>query len=292
MISRFQPIKLSMVAHAISTEWRRIAVLRLCHTYFPEAVRDIIPIIGWIDALRYFLAHIDQAGWFEPDWRSLNQLIQFAYEDYPESEEEEQDPDWEPDAFGPLADAFSNIPVEAFGLYDALSGPVDMASWPPLLLLNCLCYPDGFNLEKNFPDLAKRSEAKELRTIKVGLPSEIGQLKQIRKNIQETNYRRTQALDLTRLEYPINLLPEITRYACGKTGNPLMDNSSNFENWSGFGEDWYSWDTDLDQLKGDWQMAQAMLGRIEAFLMWADSENELEVIFDLVTGVTNEYPER
>ncbi len=256
-LRRFQPATIDAVAGAISLHPNRIRALQLMYHHFPDLLWDVIPEYGWLDVMRYFLRCVEGEGWFGIDWNNLDDLYQWAMDDYPETEEEENDPNWEPSALHYMALALEQIPVKCFGFDDWGFNELDQD--PPLLLLNCLLDPHGFDFAKNFGefDLGERDPA-------------------------GANWDHLNALDSTRLSPPLCWLPEMARYACAETGNPLMDHSSHFEKWQF--SSWYSWDTDLDTLRQDWQKAQAMLKRVRQFIAWADTEAELEIIFDLVTG--------
>ncbi len=228
--------------------WRRLRQAEdLIERYFPGK-----PVVGkthmcfcpdWLGVLSTFLDYVEQAGWFGVDWPTLDYLLLWAQDDYQETDEELNDLNWEAPGFAISADYLTGIPVKCFGL-GGIYGCFDespLMQYPPLQMLWALLgCPVGLvqHYLPNFPVFHNLIWTQAIQT---------------------AAQRRLARLDITTLPKPLCWLLEMSKYACAKTGNVIMDTTIDATN-----DLWpmqWRWDTDLDFIKEQWAEAEAIRER-------------------------------
>ena len=73
--------------------------------------------------------------------------------------------------------------------------------------------------------------------------------------------------DPGRYPQPVRWLPELARYACGRTGNPILD----CELDPGGQGPWFSWAADLEQVRAAWRRAQPVLAQFRNLITWSEA---------------------
>ena len=75
--------------------------------------------------------------------------------------------------------------------------------------------------------------------------------------------------DPGRYPEPVRWLPELARYACGRTGNPILD----CELDPGGQGPWFSWAADLEQVRAAWRRAQPVLTQFRNLITWGEADS-------------------
>jgi hypothetical protein len=75
----------------------------------------------------------------------------------------------------------------------------------------------------------------------------------------------------------------MAEYACNQTGNVLLDSFPQPENLRGR---WFRWDNpdDIAFLRRQWAEAELFMDRVDTFIEWTDTKENLDLIRALVTG--------
>lgn len=260
---RLRPVLFESIGQAIHPHHRRIEALQLFFKFYPELMWDNLPVDDWTDILRYFLFQVQDDRQIRMDWASMDDLYRYAIEDYLETEEEKKDPDWEPEGLEILAMAMKFIPVECFGFDNEGFRGLQIEEYPVMRLLDALLNPGGHELPGSarfyfLDDLGDWDEWNKIEALE-----------------------RIRSLDMNHLPEPLHWLPEMAAYAIAGTGNELLDNPADFNNWD---IGWFTWD-ELDTVCNLYRDAETTHERMELFNAWADSDViRLIDITELVTG--------
>ncbi len=258
--------KNGLVVQTQTTRWRRLGRAGdLIRTHFPE--KPVVRANGWMPEwlaiLNQFLIYVEEAGWFEWDYDILNEFYEMAQNDSPPLEEVDGPDWWEPAGLAECAQPLDIIPVRTFGFtIDDWSWKGDIGRHPPLALLDGLLGEGQWLFSEADLDFSIFDKLPPITSAK-------------------DRWRRLNTLDTTSLSEPLCWLPEMARYACGQTGNIIMDTPRTDINWM---TDWYHWDnpTDLAFIRQQWAETKVIRGRIQMFLEWCEGEEQLEIILKLV----------
>lgn len=266
VLTRLRPVKLWPIGKAIFPHLRRVQALFLLRRFFPGDLWDVLPLDDWTDILRYFLFTIEAKYEIDMDWGTLDDLYQWAMEDSPETDEEDEDPAWEPGGYSWLAEALRVIPVRCFGWDTEGWNEPQITDYPAMQLLQALLEPGGHEAPPGggfafLEHLGDWDEADKMEALD-----------------------RLDRLDVSGLPEPLCWLPELGRYACGETGNDLLDQANGFEKWTG----WHTWD-ELEAVAAQYVEARAVFEKMESFNAWAcpggeGSEERLRLISSLIIG--------
>lgn len=254
MLRRFRPLRLEVMGDALSLGPRRMQALRLVHRHFPDEMPEVITHPEWMIILNHFL-HLVNDHWFELDWANIEMLGYWLRDDYPETEEEMNDPHWESEVEKLLAKLLEFVPFKCLSFEDELNEDSEVGKSP---ILNILM--DAFKLDS--PSGLSQGDTTESRSRKVAA------------------WQHLTAGDFASLPEPLCWLPEVIKYVSGQTGNTILDKNCDFLNWD---ENWYRWDKDLDLVMHLIRQAKEVRARITTFSKWADSdESRLCLIGDLL----------
>lgn len=254
ILRRFRPLRLEVMCDALNLGPRRMQALRLVYRYFPDEMPEVITHPEWMIILNHFL-HLANDNWFELDWANITMLDYWLRDDYPETEEEMNDPQWESEVEKLLAKLLEFVPFKCLSFQDELNEDSEIGKSP---ILNVLM--DAFKLDG--PSDLNLGDTAESRARKAAA------------------WQHLNAGDFSSLPEPLFWLPEVINYVSGQTGNTVLDKNCDFLNWD---ENWYRWDKDLDLVMNLIRQAKEARARISTFSNWADSdESRLHLIRDLL----------
>ncbi|GIK40381.1 MAG: hypothetical protein BroJett011_42140 [Chloroflexota bacterium] len=264
------PITLTAMCETLSLEPRRLAALRLVRDFFPEDLPNCLRLKTWDQILFHFLNAI-RIHYFEIDEDSLELIDQWQYEEAWNLEEETTtgEPS-EPESVRILAKLLEVIPVQCFGFGEESCGYY-ITDFPGLDLLHHLLMPGLKFSRKSF-----------LRNFRI--PLEIPPRFRWSEVAKTRAWQRLETPSCTdHLPEPLCWLPELARYACGRTDNALLKRYPAFYNWDE--EGWYRWDTDFDLLVRLWPEAKCVADRAKRFDAWimAQREERCQLIFNFIT---------
>lgn len=254
ILRRFRPLRLETMGKTLNLEPRRIQALRLVYCYFPHKMPEVIAYSGWMMILSHFLHQVNDT-WFELDWANIAMLDYLLRDDYPETEEEINDPQWESEVEKLLANLLEVVPFKCLSFEDELNEESELGKSPSLNMLM-----GAFKLTgPSDPNLGDTAES---RARKVAA------------------WQHLNSGDFSSLPEPLCWLPEVIKYVSGETGNTVLDKNCDFLNWD---ENWYRWDKDVDLVMNLIRQAKEVRARITTFSKWADSdESRRRLIGDLL----------
>ncbi len=252
-------------------------VLYLVETHFPASLADVEAIsqgLYWVDAFGHFLALVKAAGWFDVcDWLLEDLWVAAQHE-------EDWEEDGEPMSLWYFAGFLDGIPINLLGFGPGEIGweGADINQYPVLALLEGLVGGVG---------LYKYDHDRWLPKINHNLLER--QIQQWREGpIYQAHTGRTcdlvvQLGVLDQLEPPLNAIPLAAQWACGETGNIVLD-----EYWDMNDEIWpdrWLWDQDLGLIKQMWAEAMEIKQQIEPLLLWANQDQaKLQRVYEVVTA--------
>ncbi|MCK6623653.1 MAG: hypothetical protein DPW09_30895 [Anaerolineae bacterium] len=262
----FRPLTLGAACRIFNSDDRRIKALKLIQHFFPERLWDVLSEDEWVSILRHFLQLVKKQNWFELDWTSMDDAYRWAQEETPETEEDQNNPDWLPQGLEYLSMTLDFIPIKCYGFSDD-GWHNDITEHPPLELLKILLGPGGHEVSSGL--IAKLGDSDLL-------PDDWDE-----EDKDEACWR-LETLDASSLPEPLAWLPEMARYACGETGNIFLDKYPDWEDWT---EGWFRWDNSnhLELLRQEWVEAQSALARIEVFEILTNNRESLRFILELLT---------
>lgn len=262
VVARLQPIRLVVACWAFSPEPRRIMALHLIKQFFPEHLPEAFLKGDWVDTLWFFLGLVDEQKWFELDWHNLEVLYEWYHQEYaPEPEEEYDSPYW-------IEQVLRRIPARCYGFCPNGDEFDDVTAHPPLELLNILLTPGGHQVSSTLRDLVGNERLYALEWDK-------------EDQISAWQWLGAQNLENS-LPEPLCWLLEVARYACGETGNGLLDTDPCLEGWEYFENSWTA--ENLEYLQAENQEAQTILEHVRQFEAWARGPEEMQWLFDFLTG--------
>jgi hypothetical protein len=86
---------------------------------------------------------------------------------------------------------------------------------------------------------------------------------------RETAWERLRAIeaDPGRYPEPVRWLPELARWACGRTGNFILDQSFDLNRGP-----WLSWQNDLEQVRTAWRRARPVIDQFHRLIDWVEAD--------------------
>ncbi len=190
----YRAVQLQAIAGLIRNYHCTGVALQRLHDNFASELEQFANLadVGWWQILAVLLNAIEQANWFEADWELLNQA--WAY--------------WEhrPEDDGQLlASYLYHIPVKLHGF-----SPADRLKDRPIELMYAL-----------FSDEVEAVSADLL----IAIEFYDNDLEEWCRNVRSQAWQRLLAIetDPGRYPEPVRWLPELVRWACGKTGNFILD---------------------------------------------------------------------
>jgi hypothetical protein len=246
---RARPLKLAAVALTLGQRrYRPLLALRLLGEHFPGALAELkdrdVSGPGWWGVLGYCIGLAGKAGWFDVDWKLVEDAW-FWWGLKPDR-----------DRGSLLATFLHHLPLRLHGFHKRIFG------YPPMRLLQALL--TGPPIEVTTP----RERAIELADLF--------------ENWTEADRQAAWGrLVLARLPEPLRRLPELARWACHRTGNPILDRTFDPES----SESWFTWAGDLPAVRRYFRQARPLIEELERLMAWyeRDPNRHLAMIADILT---------
>ena len=253
LLRRLRPVQLAAVVRQGQQYRRTVQGLKLLQQYFPAELAGYqdLASVGWWEILAVLANLVGESGWFEVDWDSLN----LAWASWMEAADDEGDY---------LALFLEYLPVRLYGF-----SPEELTEFPAMELFRVLL--DERAVEAS-PNLLIAAELYD------GL-SDWGD----RDRTGAWERLRAIEADPGRYPEPVRWLPELARYACGRTGNPILD----CELDPGGQGPWFSWAADLEQVRAAWRRAQSVLAQFRNLITWGEADSSRLTLLDtyLMEGI-------
>jgi hypothetical protein len=251
-IRPLRALRLNAIASALQGSVRSVRLLRLFAALFPDSLDEFHSDWGWDSLLQGLLHQCEWAGLFEPDWRTLDDLYDWATQG--EWDPEEDGP-LEPEAWALLAGYCDGIPVRHYHLAedDWLEGETWLHhDLPGLAALYAAVTGEG--------DLGDDD----------GLVAQLGWI----------NWDAAlTAVDWPAQPEPLCWLPLAVRWCRRELGNPLLDEGVQLiDLWP----EQYSWAQDIDRV---WMLglhARPVWQAVEAVGKWLAKNNNTERLLALL----------
>lgn len=251
LLLRLRPVKVETLAGQLHTYERAIAGLRLIEQFFPAALKEYgdpsglspsgrsLSATGWWEILAHLANLIEEAGWFEIDWTSLNEAWAYWMEDPNENGDH-------------LATFLHFIPARHYG-FDQQT----ILDYPPMELLYVLL--DGS---------AGAASADLLVAIELYDSIDDAWTEADR----QAAWARLHAIEADPGLYPepVRWLPELARWTCRRTGNPLLDRQFD----PAEAGPWFVWqaESDLIQVRSAWRRAGPVIAQFRRLMEWYEKD--------------------
>jgi hypothetical protein len=208
----------------------------------------------WPVILTVFLDAVENAGWFELNWRVLGESHQYMLSE-------------DSDNGDRLALFLTYIPVKMFGLNEQNGKIFEM---PPMELLRALLHTSP-----------------QVITVKLREDLNLDWLEDWMRNPQgrKEAWGKLNHIETHPADYPdpLRFLPELARWACGNTGNPLLDHHFDPRRDG----PWFRWDTELTAIQSAWRRAKPVYEAYLRLMEWYSRAPEnLIYLADYITGDT------
>lgn len=247
LLQRLRPVSVTTAAQTLRDATRLHHSLSLLRTHFPaelteEFGRAPLQPGDWHRPLGILCSLAEQQHWFPINWAALNEAWSlWMHMDEPDDRGDQ------------MAAYIYYIPVEMYGFTDHEK----IYEFPPMELLRAL-------LDENVG--AVTSELLVQAELYDALDHDWGdrqrQAAWARLEQIESDPGRYAPSDAARF------LPELARWACAKTGNPLLDRHFDpFQHGP-----WYSWAEDLPRVRRWWQRARPVLEMFHRLLAWYEQD--------------------
>jgi hypothetical protein len=245
-LQRLRQVRVSALADRLRGYSRTVTAVRLLAQHFPTALAAYENLSGkpvWWDLLADLINHAEELDWFEADWELLN----LAWQSWMEQAD---DPDG-----NAMAAFLRHIPVKLYGF---TSGAI-LAS-PPIELFHALLSDQVQAVSAN---LLIALELYDTHFEDVwGAPE---------RTLAWQRLQEVEA-DPGRFPEPVRWLPELARWACRTTGNPLLDLTLPAlhldRNWPPVP---FTWD-DLETVRVAWRRAKPVIAQLERLEIWLKND--------------------
>ncbi len=227
------------------TDAAQFGYMQHVSTHVYHAIPGMAPhnSVGWWQVLGSLANLVDEYEWLEIDWEVLNE----AWAHWQGAEQGEA-------THGShLAVYLDYIPVKMYG-FDC-NGP--MYEFPPIELFHAL-FSTKCTVQTVSADLLINIEVYD-EFDNVWTPGDQQQAWQLLDEIES---------DPGQYSEPVRWLPELVRWACHQTGNPMLDKS--FDPYRD--GPWYPWD-DIDEVRYAWQRAQNVIKAFHRLMEWYEADN-------------------
>lgn len=250
---RARPLELAAVAVILrQRRYRLLLALRLLGEHFPEALAEIkgrdVSGPGWWGVLGYFIGLANKAGWFDVDWKLVEQAW-FWWGRKPDL-----------DRGSLLATFLHHLPIRLHGFHKRIF------NYPPMRLMQALLAGPPI-------------EVTTARERAVGLADLFENWTGADR--QAAWDRLSLAAGGPDLPEPLRRLPELARWACHQTGNPILDRT--FDPHSP--ESWFTWADDLPAVRRYWRQARPLIEELDRLMDWyeRDPNRHLAMIAEILT---------
>jgi hypothetical protein len=249
-LHRLRPIRTAALAGHLREYSRTVSAVRLLAQHVPAALAAYPDLSGrplWWDLLADLINSAEELDWFEADWELLN----LAWAGWMEGAEAGDESDG-----NKMAAFLRHIPVKLYGLT-----PGAVLASPPIELFHAL-----------LSDQVQAVSAELLIALEI-YDTHFEDVWSAPERTQA--WQRLQAIeaDPGRFPEPVRWLPELARWACHTTGNPLLDLA--LPPQLHLDSDWppvpFTWD-DLETVRVAWRRAKPVIAQLERLETWLKND--------------------
>lgn len=246
-LQSFQPLRLQTLEEIVTPWQRSCKAWGLIATHFPQvnfAQED--GNLPWWEVAAKLFNHVEKNGFFEVNWRVLNTAWNI-WRAVDETTGRPVDPNG-----NYLAMFLDCMPITFYGM------ETEIHQFPPLELL------------RTFLGREPKAVTAEL-LITTGLYDSY-KVEDWSEADRQRAWERVHRIERNPHKYPgpVRWIPNMARWACGDTGNVILDTTyKRFEDGP-----WYEWHT-LQAIKRAWQRAHPIVLQREPFLKWASEPGRL-----------------
>jgi len=266
LLKRLRPVTAGAATQMLRDATRLYHTLTLLRTHFPaelaESANEALQPTAWHRPLGLLCSLVEQNHWFPVNWNALNEAwaLWMHTEDH--------------DDYGDhLAAYIYYIPVEMYGFTDHEK----IFEFPPMELLRALL---DQNVEAVRSDILVQAELYDALDVwgDRERQSAWARLEEI-----ESDPNRYAPSDAVRF------LPELARWACARTNNPLLDH--HFDPYER--GPWFTWAEDLPRVRRWWQRAAPVVEMLHRLMAWyeQDPANLAKLTRFFMEGDTNDLTE-
>jgi hypothetical protein len=247
LLQRLRPVTVATTARELRDATRLYHALALLRTHFPaeletEFSRAALQPLEWHRALGAVCALVEQHGWLPINWAALNEAWALWMQSAGDDDERGDH----------LAAYIYYIPVEMYGFSDHEK----IFEFPPMELLRALL---DKNVEVVSSDLLVAAELYD------ALEHDWGERQ------RQAAWQRLEQIERDPGRYASDaarFLPELARWACGNTGNPLLDH--HFDPYNA--GPWYTWAEELPRVRRWWQRARPVVDMFHRLMAWCEQD--------------------
>lgn len=234
VLARFRPVTIRAASGRLREFYRLGQAAGLVAGHLPHLLSDELAGLAWYQVLAFFLEEVEKAGWFEIDMEAVDyawRLWQF---------DEDDDGDH-------LAHFLAYIPVRLYGVND------EAADESPVLELMRFLFGGPRPLNEAVISRAGLHDLIE-GWDRAAAARAWGWLERIEA-------------DPGQYPEPARWLPEFVRWACGRTGNYILDS------WRGalFSVSPFTWEM-AGEVRVAWRRAWPVLDRFEGLVAWLEQD--------------------
>lgn len=261
LLWRLRPLQMAVAVRQLRHAARLARALEMLRTFFPERLeaefeRGFAHCSDWHLPLGVFYRQVEEQGWFPVNWELLDE----AWAHWMQQEDDHGDH---------LAVWLSHIPVQMFGFSDGER----IFEYPPLELLRALL---DENVEAVSSELLIESELYD--TLNEWHPSD-----------RRRAWQKLDRIDRDPGRHPpgARFLPALARWACGRTGNVLLDRHFDPYNHG----PWFPW-AEREPLCRLWRRAAPSVAALERLMAWYQTDQTrltLLTNFLINGGSTDEF---
>lgn len=225
-LGRLRPAKLQAFLGYLENYNHTVSALNLLQDIFPDKFEPHADLsrFGWWAILAEIANFVAEVEWFEIDWQALNEAWDYWLGD-PINDQGRH-----------MAAFLTYVPVRLYG-FDTQS----ILEYKPMHLLQVLL---DSTAEVVNADILLEADLYD------GLE---GWSENDRKRVWSLLHQIEE--DSGRYSDPVRWLPELGRWVCRRTGNPILDLKFNPR----LNGPWFTWESDLEQLRAAWRRARPLI---------------------------------
>jgi hypothetical protein len=250
-----RPVRFRRLTAASRDAARSCQAIALLRQHFPAQLPRLagaLRLEEWPVTLTVFLDAVENEAWFEINWTVLGEAHQYMLSEAGDGGDR-------------LALFLTYIPVKMLGFSHSDGKIFEL---PPMELLRVLLHTDV-----------------EVVTTSLRLEAHLDWLEEWRRTDQnrQAAWARLRQIETnpTRYAEPVRFLPELARWACGNTGNPLLDQHFDPRR----NGPWFRWDTELPLIRSAWRRAKPVYEAYLRLMEWYGRDPQhLIHLADYITG--------
>ncbi len=216
------------------------------HVYHPVPGMKDANSVGWWEVLGELVRRVEEQEWFEINWPALDDA--WAWWQGDGEKEHEDDPG------SHLAVFLEYIPLNMYGF----NCQETMYEFPPVELFHAL-FSTKCTITNISASLLIDIEVYDEEWDEVWTPDDRTRAWALISDIES---------DSGAWSEPIRWLPEIIRWACHQTGNPILDTI--FDPYKD--GPWFLWE-DFQDVSNSWQRARGVINAFQRLMTWYEKDN-------------------